>query len=246
MDKHTEEKIEKFVEHRIVRFHQDRAAKLAALKLNTLLRAKNPYLFKAKNVESAPMMIEALLSARLSSSEEGSFGNFMESLAVFVAQETSGGQKSTAEGIDIELNRSGIRYLIAVKSGNSWGNSSQHYQLEEYFKTAVRRLRQNKESGPIQPTLGICYGKFKEKYVKDYLHTGGQSFWCLISGETEFYTQIVRPLGHRAEEFNEIFAAEKTRTYNRMTGEFIARYCLSSGQIDWQKLVEFVSKNIAD
>jgi hypothetical protein len=118
--------VEQFVERNIVAFHENRAANLERLKLDTVLKAKNPYLFKAKHLESASDLVRGLLDARLSSSEEGSFGGFMGELAIFVASETGDGKKSTAEGLDIELRRDGVRYLIAVKSGKNWGNSTQH------------------------------------------------------------------------------------------------------------------------
>ena len=168
---------------------------------------------------------------------------FMEELAIFVAKETSNGQKSTTTGIDIELTRNGIRYLIAVKSGKNWGNASQHTALKKNFETAVKVLKQSKHAGNVQPTLGICYGKFKTTYKSGYQHIGGQSFWHLLSGHADLYTQIVEPLGHRAKEFNEAFEFEKTKIYNKMTREFTVEYCTASGAIDWKKLVEFVSKN---
>jgi hypothetical protein len=245
MDQQLRKKIEQFVEENIVSFHQARAVNLANLKLSVLLKAKNPYLFRAKNFEYASDLIRALLDARLSSSEEGSFGMFMEELAIFVAEQTSNGQKSGVTGIDIELTRNGVRYLIAVKSGKNWGNASQHAALKKNFDTAIKVLRQSKHVGELQPTLGICYGNFKTVHKSGYQHIGGQSFWHLLSGDVEFYTQIVVPLGHRAKEFNEAFEVEKAKMYNRMTTEFGVSYCTESGAIDWKKLVEFVSKNMA-
>ena len=245
MDQQLRKRMEQFVEENIVEFHRARAANLANLKLGVLLKGKNPYLFRAKNYDSAPDLIRALLDARLSSSEEGSFGMFMEDLAIFVAEQTGNGQKSGVTGVDIELTRNGVRYLIAVKSGKNWGNASQHAALKKNFETAVRVLRQSKRVGELQPTLGICYGNFKTVHKAGHLHIGGQSFWDLLSGDAEFYTQIVVPLGHRAKEFNEVFEVEKAKTYNRMTTEFGVNYCTASGAIDWKKLVEFVSKNMA-
>jgi hypothetical protein len=236
--------IEGFVEKTIVKFHQNRAEKLKELKLSVLLQAKNPYLFRAKNVESAADFVKSLLDARLSSSEEGSFGVFMEELAIFIAGKTSGGQKSTTTGIDIDLTREGTRYLIAVKSGKNWGNSTQHAELRRNFTTAVKVLKQSKQGKDPQPTLGICYGKFKIAYKENYLHIGGQSFWHLLSGDEDLYTDLIEPLGHRAEELNQIFEEEKVNTYNRMTRDFTANYCKESGAIDWQKVVEFNSRNM--
>jgi len=90
--------VEQFVEENIVAFHENRAANLGRLELGTVLKAKNPYLFKAKNLESAADLVRGLLDARLSSSEEGSFGGFMEELAIFVASETGDGKNPPLRG----------------------------------------------------------------------------------------------------------------------------------------------------
>ena len=141
------------------------------------------------------------------------------------------------------MERNRIRYLIAVKSGKAWGNATQHKKLQDNFTTAVRVLKQNKSIGEIQPTLGICYGRFKKVNRGLYLHIGGQDFWELISGEADLYMEIVEPIGYRAKEFNEAFEENKTQAMNRMVREFTADFCLDNGDIDWQKIVTMVSKN---
>lgn len=220
-----------------------RAAPLAETNLTDLLIAMNPYLFRAKGIASAAEMVQALLDARLSSAEEGLFGAFMEDLAVFISQEKCNGRKSAAEGIDIELDRDGVRYLIAVKSGKAWGNSTQQKRLESNFQTAVRVLRQNKAMGQIQPTLGICYGRFKTVDRGKYLHIGGKAFWELISGEPDFYIDIVEPIGHRAREFNDVFYTQRANAMNRMAREFTQQFCREDGSIDWPRVVKLVSEN---
>jgi Type II restriction endonuclease EcoO109I len=243
MDAALREEVTRFVETTIVSFHENRAKKIEKLKLSDLLRNKNPYLFKAKHLESGPDLVRALLDARLSSSEEGSFGSFLEELAIFVASQAGAGKKSAATGIDIELVRDECRYIIAVKSGKNWGNASQHAALKKNFETAVKVLNQSKQAGRIQPTLGICYGKFKTVNNGVFLHIGGQSFWELLSGDPGLYVDIVEPLGHRAGELNAEFDQRKTEIYNRMTREFLDVYRTPTDAIDWQKLVEYVSRN---
>jgi hypothetical protein len=239
-------KIEEFVERNIISFHEKRATNLDRLKLDVVLKAKNPYLFRAKHLESAPDLVKGLLDARLSSSEEGSFGNFMEELAIFVASQTGDGKKSTAEGLDIELKRDNVRYLIAVKSGKNWGNSTQHAQLRRNFSEAVKRLKQSRQSGTIQPTLGICYGNFKTVDNGAYLHIGGQSFWHLLSDDPNLYADLIEPLGHEAKRLNDAFEERKSNTYNRMTREFTNKYCDAQGAINWKRVVEFVSGNLSE
>lgn len=244
MNAETRKQIVGFVKENIVDFHLARIENLNKLNLQTLLANKNPYLFRAKNLNVASDLISALLQARLSSSEEGSFGKFLEDLAVFVAKICGGGQKAGITGLDIDLTRNNVRYLIAVKSGRNWGNSSQHQALRKNFKNAVKVIKQSKHVGEIQPTLGICYGKFRTVNNGEFLHVGGQSFWHLLSGDSELYVDIVEPLGHEADNHDKVFAEKKDSTFNRLTREFTLDYCDTSGAIEWGRLVRFVSENL--
>ncbi len=235
--------VEEFVNENVVDFHTRRHNSLSALTLRKLLR-KNPYLLRAKNVMSAGQLIDGLLAAFLSSSEEQLFGRFLEELAVFIAQQTSGGHKSTAQGVDLEFFNRSTHYVVSIKSGPSWGNSSQHNQLEQDLRDAVRRLRQSRQGVNIQPVLGICYGKTRTAHTaRGYLKVVGQNFWYLISENKELYTDIIEPIGYKAKEFNDQFLAEKASIENRLTRLFIDEYCTESGEIDWPKLVRLTCGN---
>ena len=236
------DQVREYVNENIVDFHQRRIRSLEELELRKLL-TKNPYLFKAKNIATAGELVSGLLDAFLSSSEEKLFGDFLEHLAVFIAGKTCDGHKSTAPGIDLEFFNKGIHYVVSVKSGTSWGNSSQQKKLEEDLRNAVVRVRQSKRGANIQPVLGICYGKTRTSYVRGYLKVVGQNFWCLISDNKDLYTDIIEPIGHRAKEHNEAFLFEKSRVTNRFTKLFIDGFCEDTGAIDWVKLVEFNSSN---
>ena len=78
---------------------------------------------------------------------------------------------------------------------------------------------------------------------RGYLKVVGQNFWYLVSGNRDLYTDIIRPVGHRTKEHNEIFLLEKTHAMNRLTKDFIDSFCDQSGAIDWLKLVRFNSGN---
>ncbi len=58
--------VTQYVETHIGEFHQRRFDKLNKIKLREVLKAKNPYLFKAKNVSTANEIIERILAAFLS------------------------------------------------------------------------------------------------------------------------------------------------------------------------------------
>ncbi len=232
-----------YVNENVVDFHQHRIKSLEGLKIENLL-AKNPFLFKAKNIATAGELVSGLLEAFLSSSEEKLFGDFLENLAVFVAEETCGGHKSTAPGVDLEFINNGVHYVVSIKSGPSWGNSSQQDKLEQDLKNAVTRVKQSKRAANVQPVLGICYGKTKTSYLRGYLKVVGQNFWYLISENEHLYTDMIEPIGHRAKEHNEAFLIEKSRVINRFTKQFIDLFCDGNGAIDWVRLVEFNSGNL--
>lgn len=236
------DEVREYVNENIVDFHQRRIKSLEELKLEKLLK-KNPYLFKAKNITTAGELITDLLDAFLSSSEEKLFGDFLEDLAVFIASKTCDGHKSTASGVDLEFFTNGVHYVVSVKSGTNWGNSSQQKKLEEDLRNAVIRVRQSKHGANVQSVLGICYGKTKTSYVRGYVKVVGQNFWYLISENEALYTDIIDPIGHRAKQHNEAFLKEKSRVINRFTKLFIDRFCDDTGDIDWVKLVQFNSGN---
>jgi hypothetical protein len=237
------EEVRGYVNHNIVSFHQRRIASLEQLTLDRLL-TKNPYLFRAKHIVTGAELITSLLEAFLSSSEEKLFGDFLESLAIYVASRTCGGHKSAAQGVDLEFIDRGVHYVVSVKSGPNWGNSSQHRKLAQDLKDAESRIKQSRTPLKVQPVLGICYGKTRTVFTKDgYLKVVGQNFWCLISQNESLYTDIVEPIGYRAKEHNEAFYTERGRVINRFTREFVERFCDASGAIDWTRLVEFNSKN---
>ena len=223
-------------------FHQRRIVLLEELKLDNLLK-KNPYLFKAKNITTAGDLMTGLLDARLSSSEEKLFGNFLEDLAIFIASKTCNGHKSIAPGVDLEFENTGIYYIVSIKSGPNWGNSSQQSKLAEDLRKAVTRVKQSRHGANVQPVLGICYGKTRTNYLRGYLKVVGQNFWYLVSENKQLYTDIIEPIGYRAKEHNDMFYEERARVVNRFTREFIDKFCDDTGAIDWVKLVEFNSGN---
>ncbi|NSW52779.1 MAG: cytosolic protein [Anaerolineae bacterium] len=232
------DEVNEFVNSNIVRFHENRLKIVRQLSLNKLIH-KNPYLFKAKNHNYAPQLIESFLSAFLSSSEEKIFGDFLEDLAIFVASKTCNGRKSTAQGIDLEFNRDSIHYIVSIKSGTNWGNSSQHKKLAEDFKTAKRVLQQSQFGTNVQPVLGICYGNTKTTITKDdYLKVVGQNFWYLISMNDCLYIDIIEPIGYQAKVHNEAFDESRDKLANRLIMEFVKEYCYPDGAVNWEKLVQ--------
>src|SRR5690606_25002632 len=138
-------------------FHQGKLRSLATIQLTKLLKSKNPYLFRAKNLLLAQDLVTALLDAHISSSEEEHFGQFLEKLAIFIAGKTCDGWKSSQVGIDLEFFAHDTYYLVQIKSGTNWGNSSQQKRLADDFDRAVAAAKAAGHQ-QVEAVLGICYG----------------------------------------------------------------------------------------
>ena len=237
----TQQEIADYVEANIQVFHQKRLDSLQKLKMLNVVRRKNPYLFKAKDINTAPEFVKTILDAFLSSQEEGIFGGFLEELAIFISSQVYGGRKSSAEGIDLEFERDKVRYIVSIKSGPNWGNSSQVAKLRDNFRKVKRILRTNTSLTNVVAVNGCCYGKDRKPDKGEYLKLCGQKFWEFISGDANLYTDIIEPLGHRAREKNVRFMQEYAKVVNRFTAEFIGKFCDADGNMLWEEIVKFNS-----
>ncbi|MCB9044086.1 MAG: PmeII family type II restriction endonuclease [Chitinophagales bacterium] len=231
--------ITQYVEQNIGTFHQKRIERLNELKLNTVLKKKNPYLFKAKHLLTANDIVQEIADAYISSGEETIFGDWLENLAIFINQKVYAGWKSGIPNIDLEFDKNNVRYIVNIKSGPNWGNSSQIAKMKSDFKTAQRTLRTSNSNLMVVAVNGCCYGIDNKPDKGDYFKYCGQEFWEFISGNAHLYTEIIEPLGHKSKERNDEFMKSYANMINKFTRDFITDFCKSNGEIDWNKLVEF-------
>lgn len=235
-----------YVEKNIGAFHQKRIEKVESLKLKDVLKKKNPYLFRAKNVLIANDLIQGIAEAYLSSSEEGIFGDWLENLAIYVNEKSFNGRKSGIPGVDLEFDKDDIRYIVSIKSGPNWGNDSQIKKMVDNFNSARKVLRTSGSNINVIAVNGCCYGKssINHEYKKkgDYYKYCGQAFWEFISRDHNLYKEIIIPLGHKAKEKNDEFLISYSQMVNKFTLEFSEEFCDPAGAIAWDKLIEFNSK----
>lgn len=229
--------VKEYIECVIEAFHEHRINKLNSLKLKTLLNKKNPYLFKAKYVLTADGIVKAIVNAHISSNEETTFGNLLEGLAIFINKKVYNGRKSGIKGVDLEFDKDNKRYLVNIKSGPNWGNSSQISKMVADFKTAIRTLRTSDSQLNCIAVNGCCYGKENNSDKGDYYKYCGQKFWEFISGDKNLYIELIEPIGYKAKEKNDEFMNTYSNLINRFTIEFGQNYCNDDGSIDWKKLV---------
>jgi hypothetical protein len=207
--------------------------------IKKVMRRKNPYLYRAKSVSSVSQIVDSVLSAFISSSEETIFGNvFFEPIALAA----SGGQKALAEGVDIMIERGNTVYAIAVKSGTSVFNADSRKRQETNFKAANKLAQQGKLS--FVPIVGYGYGRRNPNGRGEprwYAEFAGQAFWEELTGDPDFYTELIALMGTKPEEYAERFNEAYTAASNRLVREFSCEFCTEDGRVDWMKLVQFNS-----
>ena len=166
------QKVVKYVEENIATFHTKRIESLDNLKLSQVLKRKNPYLFKAKYMQTSEQIIRGIVDAHISSNEETIFGNWLEGLAIFINSEVYGGYKSGITGIDLEFDKDNIRYIVTIKSGNNWGNRNP--DKGEYFKYCGQEFwyfisgEENLYTELIEP-LGYKAREKNEDFMQSYV-----------------------------------------------------------------------------
>jgi len=230
-----------YVEENINIFHVKRITSIDSLKLEKILKRKNPYLFKAKYVLTSEQIVRGLVDAHISSNEETIFGDWLEGLAIFINKKVYKGWKSGIPGIDLEFDKENVRYIVNIKSGPNGGNSSQISKMKADFRTAQKTLRTSSSGLNIVCVNGCCYGRDSKPDKGDYFKYCGQTFWEFISGNKNLYKEIIEPLGHKAREKNDEFALAYANRINNFTLEFGKLFCDKKGAIDWEQLVEFNS-----
>ena len=205
------------------------------------MKRKNPYYTVQKAMQSAAEIVDSVLTAFVSSSEETIFGNcFFEPIAIAA----SGGNKALAEGIDIMIqnNETNTISAIAVKSGPFVFNADSKKRQEQNFTAASKLAKQAKAR--YEAYIGYCYGKKKESgrgKPKMYQELAGKSFWAELTGDEDFYIKLIGYMGTMPEKYVADYKESYNRAANRLVREFANSFCREDGRIDWEKLVEFNS-----
>lgn len=249
--------LEAFISQNVISpFYEIRMTKLKSQQLNKILKRKNPYLFKAKNIQTAEELVRYILDAFLSSQEETIFGDLMENLAIHVCYAVFGGYKAEQgkfKSIDLIFDRDGKTYLVGIKSGPNWGNKDQIDAMKNNFNTAKQILRAMGNNHEIITVNGCMYGKDNKPHKIDinngdrsYYKLCGQEFWELITGDNEFYKRIVVPIDIEAKKRDDNFKETYAAKINEMTKDFSEQFLTEQGHIAWDKIIDFVSKKNGD
>ena len=251
MKKLNYERLNTFIASDVIKpFYEIRLNRLESAKLSTISKRKNPYLFKAKNIETAGDLAKSILDAFLSSQEETIFGDLMENLAIHVCHEVFGGKKAEEgkyRSVDLIFDRDKKTYIVGIKSGPNWGNSDQVNTMRRNLKVAKKLLRAGLGKNNIVSVNGCIYGRDNSphKVNKDpdlsYYKICGQSFWKLISGDDQLYKKIIQPLDKEAKKRDGVFKELYVKKINEMTKDVIELF-YAKDNLDWDKIIDYVSK----
>ena len=238
---YDEQEVVKAVATALETFYANLIEKIDGLNIKKVMKLKNPYLYRAKAMQSASEIVESVLTAFVSSSEETIFGNcFFEPIAIAA----SGGNKALAEGIDIMIqdNTTNTISAIAVKSGPAVFNADSKKRQEQNFMVASKLAQQVKAR--YEAYIGYCYGKKKDSgrgKPKMYQELAGKRFWTELTGDEDFYIKIIGYMGTMPEKYVADYKESYNKAANRLVREFSNSFCKEDGSIDWEKLVEFNS-----
>lgn len=232
------DEIESLIKKCLDDFYCRRLSKLQDLKLGDTLKKKNPYLLKAIGVQNASEIVGRLLEAYMSSSEETIFGDaFFEPIAKIV----SGGIVAPSEGIDVAIETDRVYKAISVKSGPNIFNASQAKRMDDEFRELRSRLQKLQKQ--FDALLGHGYGRKTGEPTSKRMYRirSGQALWEELTGEPDFYLEIIRlmrdyPIRHRV-----CYQEEWTKAVNRFTKSFLEEFSTDDGGIDWERLVRFNS-----
>lgn len=231
-------RLEKEIESCLQKFYASRLTGLQNLSLKKVLQKKNPYLYRALGIEKASEIVEQIMAAYVTSSDETIFGNvFFEPIAKLA----STGHVAPSEGVDFALEKTDRYLAVAVKSGPNWGNADQHKRQSTNFDALRKRLyKLNKQFDPL---VGQAYGQQCSEPTDNsrFRRRSGQAFWQEITNDPDFYLKLIRLMKNVPERNRPKFRAEWDQAVNRFTRDFMADFCRQDGSIDWEKLVAFNS-----
>lgn len=252
MKKINYEKLNTFIASDVIApFYKIRLARLENVKMSEVAKRKNPYLFKAKNIETAGDLAKNILDAFLSSQEETVFGDLMENLAIHVCHEIFDGKKAEEgkfKSVDLVFEREGKVYIVGIKSGPNWGNADQVNAMKKNFKVAKKWIRTDLGKKEIVAVNGCIYGRDNQPHKiskKDpdlsYEKLCGQAFWELVSGDDELYKKLIQPLDKEAKKRDDTFKELYVSKVNEITKDIVDLF-YTKNTLDWDKIVDYVSK----
>lgn len=238
-----------YVSKRVITpFYRARIKSLNELDLTSILNEQNRYFLNAKNLALAGDLAKSIVDAFIFYQGEVLLDDLLKGFAIHVSKTLYRGIKSELKSVDLEFKRKGVYHIVGIKSVTSWGNSDQVNKMRDNFKLARVRLKERGISQQIVAVNGCIYGKDRVPFKthtdpdKQYFKYAGQDFWNFISQDDQLYREIIVPIDREARQKDETFKKAYAAKVNEMTQQFSNSFMTADNQIDWLKLIDFVSQ----
>jgi hypothetical protein len=161
-----------------------------------------------------------------------------------------GSGKASAQGMDIDVERGGYRYMIQFKSGGHSDNSRSGETQDKCFQAALNRTgRGEREDKAIERQPDRCELPTKTLTVIAYgtagcvrrdkgpmMRLAGQTAWWFLTGDPEFYLKLVRIFNEDADKFEAELVQAKKSELQRLLGLLREMFVDSNGKMNWEKL----------
>lgn len=227
------------IQRAIQNYREKLLLSLTSMVPGEMLPKKNAYMYACRTVFLYEFACE-IVNAAFASSEETLYGKVFEGLvhAILSVILPDSASKASAEGLDGDIVRNDTRYLLSVKSGRNWGNSSQVKQQEASFKKAKRRIMQDDKEHKLVTVMVVCYGSAKKLDISYAdMKVEGQAAWCFLTGNPNFYTDMVRVMNTGAREFSGQVRLAKEEAVTRMLLELQKFQDPITGHIDFCRIL---------
>lgn len=235
-NKLSSDKIIELAEEKIAIFYDRRIEAIKSLDISSVLKRKNPYLYKALGFTKSEEIVRELLSAYSISSYEGIFGDaFFEPLA----EEICGGEVADATDVDIIKRLDNMYRAYAIKSGTNVFNASSRANQKKSFQ--MLRGRVQKRNIAFDAVVGYGYGnKTSNGGNSNFREISGQALWKELSGNDDCYLEISKfsfeVVKQKKKEFNDEFES----LVKKSIVEFDNLFC-NNDEIDWEKWIKYNS-----
>lgn len=202
-------KAKDFFRDKIVKNHIKNTEKLKNIKEFNVNPFLSSYLanFLTGN-DSAESIAKALIYPRvLGTSINTSFGTNLQ----YFCSSVLAGYASTTSGIDIEFidQIDKRKKFCQIKSGPNTINKDDVTTIKNHFNGIRNLARTNKLTVQLDDMIvGVLYGTDKDlsqhyKVInKDYPVIIGKEFWYRLTGDDNFYEEIIDSIGEVANEYN--------------------------------------------
>ena len=241
MGKLTPRDLERCIGEQMVIYHERLTAALKEVTFEQLIEV-NPYSFRLEQSGDIGRITLDSLNEFLRPVRDQLLEDVLKEIAIFAAGQVFGGSRSSLPGMDVEFVNRGTHYAVAIELGPERAGSSGPRMPAQEIRDAV--VRSENTLLPVQPTLGVCWGKTPASYLPDgTLRVEGQKFWYLVSDDPYLHIDLVKPLRRQVLRNNEGFRLARDRATMRLFMKFYELFCGRSSTVKWGRLAQFTSGN---